>query len=106
MCSSERRLERFLRNARIDTQETWDDFLSQSMPYFRQEPMRLVIDLTSYEEHAQVISIGLLQHSRVLPLVWMVMPGQTKWDQIKDYGSVLSSYANVWLPTLAQRTVP
>jgi len=43
--------------------------------------MRLVIDLTAYEEHAQVISIGLLQHSRVLPLVWKVMPGQTKWDQ-------------------------
>ncbi len=43
--------------------------------------MRLVIDLTPYEEHAQVIYIGLLQHSRVLPLVWKVMPGQTKWDQ-------------------------
>lgn len=79
--SIERRLERFLSNARIDTVETWDDFLSQIMPYFRQQPMRLVIDLTAYEEHAQVIYIGLLQHSRVLPLVWKVMPGQTKWDQ-------------------------
>lgn len=81
VCSIERRLERFLSNPRIDTEKTWDDFLRQIMPYFRQEPMRLVIDLTSYEEHAQVIYIGLLQHSRVLPLVWMVMPGQTKWDQ-------------------------
>jgi hypothetical protein len=43
--------------------------------------MQLVIDLTPYEEHAQVIYIGLLQHSRVLPLVWKVMPGQEKWDQ-------------------------
>ena len=43
--------------------------------------MRLVIDVTSYEEHAQVIYIGLLQPSRVLPLVWKVMPGNTKWDQ-------------------------
>ena len=81
VCSIERRLERFLSNTRIDTQKTWDDFLSQIMPFFRQEPMRLVMDLTSYEEHAQVIYIGLLQQSRVLPLVWMVMPGQTKWDQ-------------------------
>jgi hypothetical protein len=40
-----------------------------------------VIDLTPYEEHAQVIYIGILQHSRVLPLVWKVMPGQEKWDQ-------------------------
>lgn len=80
-CSIERRLERFLSNERIDTQETWDDFLSQVMPFFRRAPMRLVIDLTSYKEHAQVIYIGLVQQSRVLPLVWKVMPGQTKWDQ-------------------------
>lgn len=79
--SIERRLERFLSNPRIDAEQTWNDFLGQIMPYFRQEPMRLVIDLTAYEEHAQVIYIGLLQHSRVLPLVWKVMPGQTKWDQ-------------------------
>lgn len=67
VCSIERRLERFLSNPRIDTHKTWDEFLSQVMPFFRREPMRLVIDLTSYEEHAQVISIGLLQPSRVLP---------------------------------------
>jgi Transposase DDE domain len=79
--SIERRLERFLSNERIDTVETWDMLLAQIMPYFRQAPMRLVIDLTPYEEHAQVIYIGILQHSRVLPLVWKVMPGQETWDQ-------------------------
>lgn len=79
--SIERRLQRFLSNPRIDTQQTWDDFLRQILPYFQHEPMRLVIDLTPYEEHAQVIYIGLLQSSRVLPLAWKVMPGQTKWDQ-------------------------
>jgi len=79
--SIERRLERFLSNERIDVEKTWDELLGQVMPYFRQSPMRLVIDLTPYEEHAQVIYIGLLQHSRVLPLVWKVMPGQETWDQ-------------------------
>lgn len=79
--SIERRLQRFLSNARIETESTWDDFLRQILPYFRSRPIRLVIDLTWYEEHAQLIYIGLLQHSRVLPLVWKVMPGQTKWDQ-------------------------
>ena len=79
--SIERRLERFLSNERIDTIETWNALLSQIMPYFRQGPMKLVIDLTPYEEHAQVIYLGLLQHSRVLPLVWKVMPGQDTWDQ-------------------------
>jgi hypothetical protein len=79
--SIERRLERFLSNERIETEKTWDAVLTQLLPYFRQGPVRLVIDLTSYEEHAQVIYIGLLQHSRVLPLVWKVMPGWQKWDQ-------------------------
>jgi hypothetical protein len=79
--SIERRLERFLSNDRIETQQTWNDLLAGVMPFFRGKPIRLVIDLTSYEEHAQVIYIGLLQHSRVLPLVWKVMPGHTKWDQ-------------------------
>src|SRR5215472_350505 len=79
--SIERRLERFLSNDRIDTEKTWDELLAQILPYFRQGLMRLVIDLTPYEEHAQVIYIGLLQHSRVLPLAWKVMPGQETWDQ-------------------------
>ncbi|MFL5703112.1 MAG: hypothetical protein ACJ8AG_09845 [Ktedonobacteraceae bacterium] len=79
--SIERRLERFLSNAKIDPEETWDELLGQIMPYFRNAPLQLVIDLTPYEEHAQVICIGLLQHSRVLPLVWKVMPGQEKWEQ-------------------------
>lgn len=51
------------------------------MPYFCQRPIQIVIDLTAYEEHAQVIYVGLLQSSRVLPLAWKVMPGQEKWDQ-------------------------
>lgn len=79
--SIERRLERFLSNPRIDVEQTWEALLSQVMPFFRQEPMRIIIDVTSYEEHAQVIYVGLLAHSRVLPLVWKVMPGQQKWDQ-------------------------
>jgi hypothetical protein len=79
--SIERRLERFLSNDRINTEETWKHFLAGVLPFFRGKPIRLVIDVTSYEEHAQVIYLGLLQQSRVLPLAWKVMPGQTKWDQ-------------------------
>lgn len=79
--SIERRLERFLSNPRIDVEHTWEELLAQVMPFFREKPIRLVIDVTPYEEHAQVIYLGLLQHSRVLPLAWKVMPGQKKWDQ-------------------------
>jgi hypothetical protein len=79
--SIERRLERFLSNPRIDVEQTWEQVLTQVMPAFQKGPMRLIIDVTAYEEHAQVIYVGLLQHSRVLPLVWKVMPGQQKWEE-------------------------
>ncbi len=79
--SMERRLERFLSHERIETEKTWDDFLAQVLPFFPRGPMHLVLDLTPYEEHAQVIYLGLLQPSRVLPRVWKVMPGQEKWQQ-------------------------
>jgi hypothetical protein len=79
--SIERRLERFLSNEKIDTVETWDVLLAHVLPTFRHAPMRLVIDVTAYEEHAQVIYLGLLQQSRVLPLAWKVMPGQEKWEE-------------------------
>jgi DDE family transposase len=79
--SIERRLERFLSNPRIDVEQTWKELLAQVMPSFQDKSMRIIVDVTSYEEHAQVIYVGLLQHSRVLPLVWKVMPGQQKWDQ-------------------------
>src|SRR5689334_9957003 len=79
--SIERRLERFLSNDRIKPEETWNDLLEGVMPFFQGKALRLVIDLTSYEEHAQAIYIGLFQQSRVLPLAWKVMPGHTKWEQ-------------------------
>ena len=59
--SIERRLERFLSNPRIDVEQTWEQLLTQVMPFFRQQPIRLIIDVTPYEEHAQVIYLGLLQ---------------------------------------------
>jgi hypothetical protein len=79
--SIERRLQRFLSNKKIETEEVWKALLETVLPFFQKKPLQLVIDLTPYEEHAQVVYIGILHHSRVLPLVWKVMPGQTKWDQ-------------------------
>lgn len=79
--SIERRLERFLSNEKIDTEQVWDAFLAQVLPSVFHGPIQLVIDLTDYEEHAQVVYIGIIKHSRVLPLVWKVMPGQEKWDE-------------------------
>jgi hypothetical protein len=44
------------------------------LPSFQHKPIQLVIDLTNYEEHAQVVYIGIIRHSRVLPVAWKVMP--------------------------------
>jgi hypothetical protein len=59
----------------------WEELLTQVMPAFRTGPMRVIIDVPPYEEYAQVMYVGLLQHSRVLPLAWKVMPGQQKWNK-------------------------
>jgi hypothetical protein len=78
--SIERRPERFLSNERIVVEEIWDQFLGQVLPSFRHQPVSLILDITPFEEHAQVIYVGLLHQSRVLPLAWQVMPGQEQWE--------------------------
>ncbi len=65
--SIERRLERFLSNAKIDSEEVWNVFMEAVLPSFQNEPIQLVIDLTNYEEHAKVVYIGIIRYSRVLP---------------------------------------
>jgi hypothetical protein len=102
--SMERRFERFLSNPRIDVERTWEKLLRQVMPFFRKEATRVIIDVTSYEEHAQVISVGLLQHSRVFPLVWKVMPGQQKWDQ-GFWECSLSGWLRMWEAQIARLLV-
>jgi len=79
--SIERRLERFLSNRRIEVEAIWDQFLEQVLPSFRHQPITLILDITPFEEQAQVIYVGLLQQARVLPLAWQVMPGQEQWEQ-------------------------
>lgn len=79
--SIERRLQRFVSNERIDVEEVWEDFLSEIGGSWKQQEVVLVLDLTAFEEYAQVVYVGLMQQTRVLPLAWKVMPGQEAWDQ-------------------------
>jgi len=79
--SIERRLQRFVSNERIDVEAVWDDFLSEIGAYWKQQEVVLVLDLTPFEEYAQVVYVGLMQQTRVLPLAWKVMSGQEKWDE-------------------------
>jgi hypothetical protein len=82
LCESiERRLRRFLANERVKVKETWDQLLKQVLPYWKGKKVYLVLDLTPFDEHAQVVYVGLVQKTRVLPLSWRVMPGQEKWEE-------------------------
>ena len=79
--SIERRLQRFVSNEHIEVEDIWEQFLAQVLPYWQHHPITLILDITPFEEHAQVVYVGLLQQSRVLPLAWKVMPGQEEWEQ-------------------------
>lgn len=92
--SIERRLERFLDNERIEVETIWDHFLGQVLPSFRHQPLMLILDITPFEEHAQVIYVGLVHQARVLPLAWQVMPGQESWEQ-GQWESVARLFARV-----------
>ena len=62
-------------------EEVWEDFLTEIGSYWKQQDVVLVLDLTPFEEYAQVVYVGLMQQTRVLPLAWKVMPGQETWDE-------------------------
>jgi len=81
MISIERRLARFVANGRVQVTPVWRAFLSQVLPYWHGKAVRLVLDCTPCGDHASIVYLGLLVHSRVLPLAWRVMPLQEVWDQ-------------------------
>jgi hypothetical protein len=61
--------------------QIWDQFLEQVLVFWRDQRLLFVLDCTPCGEHATIIYLGLLVHSRVLPVAWCVMPGQTEWEQ-------------------------
>jgi hypothetical protein len=73
--SSERRLQRFLSNERIEVEPVWEEFLAQVFPFWRGKTVTVVLDITPFEEHAQAVSVGPLQQARVVLFAWKVIPG-------------------------------
>jgi hypothetical protein len=81
MSSIERRLARFIANDRVMVTKIWKDFLSQVLPFWHGNPMRFVLDCTPFRADATIVYVGLLVHSRVLPVAWAVMPAKEKWEE-------------------------
>lgn len=81
MPSIERRLARFVANERVNVTAVWTQLLTQVLPFWRERQVFLVLDCTPFGERATIVYVGLLVHSRVLPLAWQVMPAQEHWPE-------------------------
>jgi hypothetical protein len=81
MSSIERRLSRFLANPRIKVEVIWETFIREILKNWPNQPMTFVLDMTPYRSEFTIVYLGLLVHSRVLPVAWAVMPGQEKWEE-------------------------
>ena len=81
MVSIERRFARFVANPRVQVSKIWKQFLEQVLAYWKGKPVQLVLDCMPYDDRAIIVYLGLVVHSRVLPVAWRIMPAQEKWDQ-------------------------
>jgi DDE family transposase len=81
MPSIERRLARFIANSRIVVPLIWKRCWEQMLTPFRGQHLHFVLDNTPFRDDLTIVYLGLLIHSRVLPVAWAVMPAQTKWDE-------------------------
>lgn len=81
MPSIERRLARFVANEHIEVSTIWRQFLSHSLSFWKGQAVQVILDGMPLDERATIVSIGLLVHSRVLPLAWRIMPAKEKWEQ-------------------------
>ncbi len=80
--SQERTIHRFLANSGLDPHAVWQQFLPYLLADFAHQPeITFVVDLTPIGTRAIIVWFGILHHSRVWPLGWRVMPGQSAWEQ-------------------------
>jgi hypothetical protein len=99
MSSIERRLERFVANEQIVVSTLWNTFLGEVLPYWNGKKLTFVLDCTPYNAQFSIVYLGLLVHSRVLPVAWAVMPGQEKWEERQwDIVARLLDRVRVFLP--------
>jgi len=74
-------LTRFIGNSRIVVPVIWKLFLAQVLAPFRGQHLHFVLDNTPFRDDLTMVYLGLLVHSRVLPVAWAVMPAQTTWEE-------------------------
>lgn len=99
--SQERTMSRFLANAAIDPHVVWRQLLPHVLADFAHQPeITFVVDLTALGTWAIIVWFGILHHSRVWPLGWRVMPGQSAWEE--DQYAILTDFFQQVSPYLGQ----
>lgn len=78
--SSEKRLARFLANPKVTVDALWCGLLPRLLADRAGTAIDLVFDPTPHNARFTILCLGLIDHSRVLPLAWRVVPQQTIWD--------------------------
>jgi hypothetical protein len=79
--SLERRLARFVANPKIDPDAIWTVLLPQLLAGRTGQALEVVFDPTPHQERFTLLALGLIDHRRVLPLAWCLVPQQTTWDE-------------------------
>ncbi len=77
--SLERRLRRWLANAAITVAALWTPLLPALLAGKAGHEVVLVFDPTPQNGDASVLVLGLVDHKRVLPVAWRVLPQQESW---------------------------
>ena len=79
--SIERRLARLLANQQLAVGTVWTQLLGHFLRFWRDRRLVFVLDATTLDERATVLYLGLLVHSRLLPVSWQVLPMHEPWAQ-------------------------
>src|SRR5262245_16830919 len=59
----------------------WSHWLGQLLRFWRDRRLLFVLDATALDDRATVLYLGLLVHSRLLPVSWQVLPVHQQWEQ-------------------------
>jgi Transposase DDE domain len=81
MVSHERRMQRFVANEKINVDACWKEFLEQVMTFWQRRTVTLVLDMSPYTKEFTIVYLGMLVHSRMVPVGWCLMPQQESWDR-------------------------
>jgi DDE family transposase len=79
--STERRLRRWLANPAVAVGELWAALLPALLAGKAGQELLVVFAPTPHRDRFTALCLGLVDHKRVLPLAWRVLPQQAAWPE-------------------------